>query len=238
MMGAPMSHAIAVLSGGMDSTVLAYQSVGLFERVDLVSVDYGQRHRTELRHAAATAKRLGCRHDIVGLPIASYLDGSALTDETVEVPHGHYAAETMAATVVPNRNAMLISVAYGIAVARSADAVLVGVHAGDHHVYPDCRPEFIDALDRALRIGNEGVGSVVLEAPFVRRSKTDICRLGGRLEVAWEETWSCYEGGDIHCGRCGTCVERREAFRDAGVTDPTTYADPDYALQVLEGHVN
>lgn len=237
-MGAPASHAVAVLSGGMDSTVLAYQSVGLFEQVDLVSVDYGQRHRTELAHAAATAKRLGCRHDIVPLPIGSYVDGSALTDERVDVPHGHYAAETMATTVVPNRNAMLISVAYGIAVARGADAVLVGVHAGDHHVYPDCRPEFIEALDRALRIGNEGVGDVSLESPFVRRSKTDICRLGGRLGVVWEETWSCYEGGDVHCGRCGTCVERREAFRDAGVTDPTTYADPDYAFAVLDGHSN
>ena len=234
-MAAPLSHAVVVVSGGMDSTVLAYQSVGLFEQVDLVSVDYGQRHHTELAYAAATAERLGCRHDVVHLPVNSYLDGSALTDGTVDVPHGHYAAETMASTVVPNRNAMLISVAYGVAVARSADAVLVGVHAGDHHVYPDCRPEFIDALDRALRIGNEGLGHVVLEAPFVRRSKTDICRLGGRLGVVWEETWSCYEGGDVHCGRCGTCVERREAFRDAAIPDPTTYADPDYALTLLEG---
>ncbi|MEX2375159.1 MAG: 7-cyano-7-deazaguanine synthase QueC [Dehalococcoidia bacterium] len=232
-MASPLSHAVVVLSGGMDSTVLAYQSVGLFERVDLVSVDYGQRHRTELAYAAATAQRLGCQHDVVQLPIGSYLDGSALTDGTVDVPHGHYAADTMTATVVPNRNAMLISVVYGIAVARSANAVLVGVHAGDHHVYPDCRPEFIEALDRALRIGNEGVGNVTLEAPFVRRSKTDICRLGGHLGVAWQETWSCYEGGDIHCGRCGTCVERREAFWDAGVEDPTEYRDRDFASAAL-----
>ena len=234
-MASSMSYAIAVLSGGMDSTVLAYQAAGLFERVDLVSVDYGQRHRTELGYAAATAKRLGFRHDIAQLPIGSYLDGSALTDDAVDVPHGHYAADTMADTVVPNRNAMLISVAYGLAVTRSADAVLVGVHAGDHHVYPDCRPEFIEALDTALRIGNEGLGNVSLEAPFVRRSKTDICRLGSRLGVIWEETWSCYEGGDVHCGQCGTCVERREAFRDSGVMDPTVYADADYALNVLDG---
>ena len=233
-MAAPLSHAVVVISGGMDSTVLAYQTVGLFEQVDLVSVDYGQRHRIELDYAAATARRLGCRHDIVHLPISSYLDGSALTDDTVDVPHGHYAADTMASTVVPNRNAMLISVAYGIAVARSADAVLVGVHAGDHHVYPDCRPEFIDALDRALRIGNEGVGTVSLEAPFVRRSKTDICRLGGRLGVVWEDTWSCYEGGEVHCGRCGTCVERREAFHDAAVHDPTVYTDQGFAFDVLD----
>jgi 7-cyano-7-deazaguanine synthase len=235
MMSTPSSHAIVVVSGGMDSTVLAYQAVGLFEQVDLVSIDYGQRHRTELDHAAATARRLGCRHDILHLPVGSYLDGSALTDDTVEVPHGHYAADTMASTVVPNRNAMLISVTYGIAIARSADAVLVGVHAGDHHVYPDCRPEFIEALDRALRIGNEGVATVSLEAPFVRRSKTDICSLGARLGVVWQETWSCYEGGNIHCGRCGTCVERQEAFRDASVIDPTDYADSEFARDVLDG---
>ncbi len=231
-----MSYAIAVVSGGMDSTVLAYQATGLFSNVDLLSVDYGQRHRKELGYAAMTAERLGCRHDIVALPLATMLTGSALTDASVEVPHGHYAADTMALTVVPNRNAVLISVAYAVAVARGADAVLVGVHAGDHHVYPDCRPAFVSALDEALRIGNEGVGNVRLEAPFVNHSKTDIARLGARLGVEWSETWSCYEGGEVHCGRCGTCVERHEAFRDAGVADPTTYADPDFAERTLADH--
>jgi 7-cyano-7-deazaguanine synthase len=231
-----MSHAVAVVSGGMDSTVLAYQSTGLFSRVDLLSVDYGQRHRKELGFAALTAGRLGCRHDVVDLPIRSMLVGSALTDDAVAVPHGHYAADNMAVTVVPNRNAMLISVAYAVAVARGADAVLVGVHAGDHHVYPDCRPEFIRSLDEALRIGNEGVGNVRLEAPFVNHSKTDIARLGGMLGVEWTETWSCYEGGEVHCGRCGTCVERHEAFRDAGIADPTTYADPTFAVRTLDEH--
>lgn len=227
------SHAVAVVSGGMDSTVLAHLATALYGRVDLISIDYGQRHRKELDFAAESAADLACRHDVVSLPVGGLLGGSALTDDDVEVPHGHYAAENMAVTVVPNRNAMLISIAYGIAVARDADAVLVGVHAGDHHVYPDCRPAFIDAMDVALRIGNEGVGSVRLEAPFVHRSKTDIARLGTRLGVDWTRTWSCYEGGAVHCGRCGTCVERREALRDAGVDDPTEYADRDYADIVL-----
>jgi 7-cyano-7-deazaguanine synthase len=231
-----MSYAIAVVSGGMDSTVLAYQATGLFSKVDLLSVDYGQRHRKELGYAAMTAERLGCRHDVVVLPLSTMLAGSALTDASVEVPHGHYAADTMALTVVPNRNAVLISVAYAVAVARGADAVLVGVHAGDHHVYPDCRPAFVSALDEALRIGNEGVGRVRLEAPFVNHSKTDIARLGSRLGVEWAETWSCYEGGEVHCGRCGTCVERHEAFRDAGVADPTTYADTEFAERTLAAH--
>lgn len=227
------SYAIAVVSGGMDSTVLAHLAVSLYERVDLVSVDYGQRHRKELDYAARSAAVLGCRHDVVQLPVGGLLGGSALTDDAVDVPHGHYAAENMAVTVVPNRNAMLISVAYGIAVARGADALLVGVHAGDHHVYPDCRPAFVAAMDEALRIGNEGVGNVRVEAPFVHRSKTDIARLGARLGVDWTSTWSCYEGGEIHCGRCGTCVERREAFRDAYVVDPTSYADMHYAERIL-----
>jgi 7-cyano-7-deazaguanine synthase len=133
-----MSYAIAVLSGGMDSTVLAYYAKSLYGQVDLVSVDYGQRHRIELEHARRTAIHLGARHDIVDLSgIRVLLEGSALTDDAVDVPHGHYASDTMAATVVPNRNATLISVAYMAAVARGAGAVLVGVHAGDHFVYPD-----------------------------------------------------------------------------------------------------
>lgn len=228
-----MSHAVVVLSGGMDSTVLAYLAVGLYETVDLVSIDYGQRHRTELQFASRTAAALGCRHDIIDLPIGALLSGSALTDDTVEVPHGHYAADNMATTVVPNRNALLISLAYAVAVARKADAVLVGVHAGDHFVYPDCRPEFIMQMNDALRTGNEGYADVRLEAPFVHRLKTDICRLGGHLGVDWTATWSCYEGGDVHCGRCGTCVERREAFHDAGVEDPTSYEDVAFAATVL-----
>lgn len=228
-----MSYAVTVLSGGMDSTVLAYYAWTLFDRVDLVSVDYGQRHAVELRYAASTAAALGCRHDVLELPIAPVLQGSALTDDAVEVPHGHYAADTMALTVVPNRNAILFSLAYAVAVARHADAVLVGVHAGDHFIYPDCRPEFVDTLGGALILGNEGFGSVRLEAPFVHVSKTAICRLGDRLGVDWSSTWSCYEGGDVHCGRCGTCVERREAFRDAGVDDPTRYLDAAYAFEVL-----
>jgi 7-cyano-7-deazaguanine synthase len=113
------------------------------------------------------------------------------------------------------------------------DAVLVGVHAGDHFGYPDCRPSFIDELGRALVTGNEGYAQPVLLAPFVHNTKTDICRLGGSLGVDWTETWSCYEGGESHCGRCGTCVERREAFRDAGVDDPTSYADPEFSFTTL-----
>lgn len=230
-----MSHAIAVLSGGMDSTVLAYYASSLYERLDLVSVNYGQRHGVELEHAATTARKLDARHDVVDLSsIRLLLRGSALTDDDVDVPHGHYAADNMSSTVVPNRNATLISVAYMAAVSRTADAVLVGVHAGDHFVYPDCRPKFVDALGDALKVGNEGYADVQLLAPFVHNTKTDICRLGDRLGVPWTDTWSCYEGGTVHCGRCGTCVERREAFQDAGVADPTEYRDREFAAAALQ----
>lgn len=230
-----MSYAVTVLSGGMDSTVLAYYAHSLYQTIDLVSIDYGQRHRRELEYAARTAAQLDVRHDVVDLSgIRALLTGSALTDDQVEVPHGHYAAESMASTVVPNRNATLISVAYMAAVARGADAVLVGVHTGDHFIYPDCRPRFISELDAALATGNESLAEIKLLAPFVHNSKTDICRLGESLGVDWTATWSCYEGGQQHCGRCGTCVERREAFRDAAVADPTTYSDEEFARKALQ----
>jgi 7-cyano-7-deazaguanine synthase len=230
-----MSYAVAVLSGGMDSTVLAYYATSVYECVDLVSVDYGQRHWIELRHAARTAAHLEARHDVVDLSgVRKLLGGSALTDDKVDVPHGHYAAQSMADTVVPNRNATLISVAYMAAVSRKADSVLIGVHTGDHFVYPDCRPDFVTELDQALSTGNEGYGQVKLLAPFVHNSKTDICRLGDTLDVRWTDTWSCYQGGARHCGRCGTCVERREAFRDAAVNDPTEYEDESFAFKTLD----
>lgn len=229
-----MIQAVVVVSGGMDSTVLTYYADRLYEEIILISVNYGQRHNTELEHAARTATKLGAEHHIVDLAgVRVLMSGSALTDDAVAVPHGHYTASSMAATVVPNRNATLISVAYMAAVARGADAVLVGVHSGDHTVYPDCRPEFIDQLDRALATGNEGYAKVRLIAPFVHSTKMDICGLGERLGVAWEDTWSCYEGGAVHCGRCATCVERREAFWEAGVADPTRYKDDEFAVTEL-----
>ncbi len=152
--------------------------------------------------------------------------GSALTDD-VDVPHGHYAAENMAVTVVPNRNAIMLSIAYGVAVARGARIVAAAVHAGDHYVYPDCRPGFVEAFDRMQREAVEGFGdpSLCLYAPFVHKTKAEIVEIGAALGVPYEDTWSCYEGGEVHCGLCGTCNERKEAFRLAGVPDPTEYRE-------------
>lgn len=196
----------------------------------VISFDYGQRHDRELAFAVRAAQHLDARHHLVDLSaLASVLTGSALTDMTIDVPDGHYRDESMRATVVPNRNAIFLSVATGLAVAIGADTVAIAVHAGDHPIYPDCRPAFIAAFEQQARLANEGFShpDLRIEAPFLASTKVDIVRLGAELGVDLAATWSCYRGGDRHCGTCGTCVERREAFHDAGVIDPTAYARAD-----------
>ena len=219
-------HTVAVVSGGMDSVTLAYKLANDGDDLTLISFDYGQRHRKELAFAATCAERLGATHEIADLTsINRLLAGSSLTSDEIEVPDGHYAEESMKITVVPNRNAIMISIAAGLAVSRNADRVAVGVHGGDHFIYPDCRPGFAEAMDKAISLGNEGFApdQFGLITPFIDVSKTEIARIGDELGVPWTETWSCYKGGEIHCGTCGTCVERREAFHEAGVSDPTEY---------------
>ncbi len=221
-----MSLVVTTLSGGLDSVTLAHALAAEGHTLVAVSFDYGQRHAKEIAHAARCAERLGADHHVVDLrSVGALLTGSALTDAAVDVPEGHYTDASMAATVVPNRNAIMLSVAVGVAVARGADAVATAVHAGDHPVYPDCRPAFIDAIEHEARVANEGFiaeGFRVL-APFLQVGKDEIVRRGAALGVPFAETWSCYVGGERHCGRCGTCVERREAFELAAVPDPTVY---------------
>jgi 7-cyano-7-deazaguanine synthase len=219
---------IVVCSGGLDSVSLAHRIADEGNLLGLVSFDYGQRHAKELDYAAACAQRLGVFHQIIDMAaIGAQLSGSALTDD-IEVPDGHYAEETMRVTVVPNRNAIMLAVAFGVAAARQAEAVAIAVHGGDHFIYPDCRPAFIDALQAMQTHALDGYASVRLLAPYVDGSKADIVTDGARHGTPFGETWSCYKGGDRHCGRCGTCVERREAFHLAGVEDPTDYADPHF----------
>jgi 7-cyano-7-deazaguanine synthase len=197
--------------------------------LSLVSFDYRQRHRPELAAARAVAAGLGAPHEVIDLrPVGALLTGSALTDTSVEVPRGHYTDESMRRTVVPNRNAIMLDIATGIAVAQGADAVAFGAHGGDHPIYPDCRPEFVVAFTEMARVANAGFISSHFRvmAPFLSLTKSEIVRIGARLRVPFELTWSCYEGRAVHCGRCGACVERREAFTLAGVHDPTSYALP------------
>lgn len=223
-------HVVVALSGGMDSSTLTAHYAHTGHRLTCVSVDYGQRHRREITAAEAVAGYYGAKHEVVDISaLGQLLVGSALTDRSVPVPHGHYAAPSMAATIVPNRNALIANILVAIAVGARADIVALGMHAGDHAIYPDCRPVFVDALAHLVAVANEQVtpempAPPTVEAPFVNVTKTDIARIGTELGVPFSLTWSCYEGGGVHCGQCGTCVERREAFDDAGLVDPTEYA--------------
>ena len=212
----------------MDSVTLAHKVAQEHELIGLVSFNYGQRHLKELDFARACADDLGVEHIVIDISgIGRQLSGSALTDD-VAVPDGHYAEETMRITVVPNRNAIMLAIAFGIAAARGADAVATAVHGGDHFIYPDCRPGFTEAFETMQRQALAGVADVRLYTPYVHTDKAAIAAEGVRLGVDYTRSWSCYKGGEIHCGRCGTCVERREAFHLAGAEDPTTYADPDF----------
>jgi len=227
---------LVICSGGLDSVTLAYKVAQEATLAGLISFNYGQRHHKELDAAALCAERLDVPHDLVDLRgLAALLPGSALTDTDVDVPHGHYQEESMRSTVVPNRNPIMMTIAFGAASARGLDAVALAVHGGDHFIYPDCRPSFIDAFAAMEREALDGVGSPELQAPFVNSSKADIAKQGAALGVPFADTWSCYEGGEHHCGRCGTCVERREAFLLAGVADPTVYIDPDFPISAPAG---
>jgi 7-cyano-7-deazaguanine synthase len=213
-----MTHHV-VLSGGLDSTcALALTVAQNHERVTAISFDYGQRHHRELIAAAQIANYYGIEHTIVGLTGVVPSGESALVGAT-PVPDGHYAEDSMKATVVPGRN--LLFAAAAVAQAAPGDSIIFGVHAGDHPIYPDCRPEFwadlADAVERAY--------VVAIETPFVLLQKSELLGIGLSHGAPVEHTWSCYKGGEYHCGRCGTCVERAEAFHLAGFADPTVYDD-------------
>lgn len=218
--------AVVIFSGGLDSTVLLTAASRGEDPVVALSFDYGQRHRRELESAEQIANLLGVAHHVVDLAgVGQLLGGSALTDEAVPVPDGHYAEESMKATIVPNRNAIMLSVAVGYAVANGHDEVLFGAHAGDHFIYPDCRPAFVDLMDATAQAANDGIADVRVRAPFRTATKTDIALLGAKIDAPLAMSWSCYKGGTEHCGTCGTCVERREAFAEAELADPTIYQE-------------
>lgn len=215
---------ITILSGGMDSTTLAHHLAKKGYAQHLLSFHYGQKHYKELGFAYNLAVKMGLQHDVVDLTtLKGLLTGSALTDD-VAIPDGHYTEETMKATIVPNRNAIMLSIAYAVAVAEDAQYVSYGAHAGDHAVYPDCRPLFIERFGHMEQAATES--GIMLMTPFLYLSKTEIVKEGDRLGVDFAATWSCYKGGEIHCGVCGTCTERREAFLLAGIEDPTSYETP------------
>ncbi|MFA6315609.1 MAG: 7-cyano-7-deazaguanine synthase QueC [Candidatus Paceibacterota bacterium] len=214
---------VVLLSGGMDSATLLYKMIKEHSaaNVSTLSVSYGQRHRRELEFAWRLASDLVIPHQIVPLDGLQHVLRSALTSGDIAVPEGHYAAESMKATVVPMRNAIFLSVAVGHAWSIGAERVATAIHAGDHAIYPDCRPEFLDAFNVMVKTASDGFVQPQVTAPFVHISKTEIAKLGQTLGVPWALTWSCYKGGEKHCGVCGTCVERRESLATVG--DPTEY---------------
>jgi len=232
--------ATLIVSGGMDSATLAYFYHKQGYDLHLVGFNYGQRHVKELEALAKISDELKASWEVIDLSqLKSSIANSSLTSDAINVPDGHYAEETMRITVVPNRNAIMLSIATGIAVANGSNVVATGVHSGDHFIYPDCRPDFIDAINIAFQHGTSGHAKpdFRVEAPFVTITKADIAAIGHSAGVPFELTWSCYKGGEKHCGRCGTCVERIEAFINAGVEDPTEYEDGiEFALGEIAKH--
>lgn len=213
---------VAIFSGGLDSTVMLHHLLDAGDEVLALSINYGQRHRRELQHAERIAGSLGLRWELADISsVCRLLSGSSLTSPELPVPHGHYADESMKQTVVPNRNMIMLAIAGGWAISAQADRVAYGAHTGDHTIYPDCRPEFAAAMNTALGLADWR--RIELVCPFLAMTKTDIVRRGAELKVDFTQTWSCYEGGEVHCGRCGTCFERKEAFAQAGIEDPTVY---------------
>lgn len=223
---------IIIYSGGLDSTVLLYQLLAEGHTVQALSINYGQKHAVELERAAKITQNLKVPHEVADLSsIGKLLKNSSLTSAGLDVPEGHYAEDSMKSTVVPNRNMLMLSVAAAWAMSEKYDTVAYAAHGGDHHIYPDCREEFAQAVDQTIQLADWH--KVSLYRPFVNLSKADIVKLGSELNVPFDQTWSCYKGGERHCGRCGTCIERREAFHLAGVDDPTLYDETAYPLETL-----
>jgi 7-cyano-7-deazaguanine synthase len=284
------TDSVAIVSGGLDSTTLVYDMLDRGYLPHLLSFNYGQRHAKELTYASWTARQLQLPHDIIDLTgITRLISNSALTSGNecicgpailgegplrecpqhgeLSVPEGHYAEDNMKLTVVPNRNMIMLSIAVGVAVNEHARCVGIGVHSGDHEIYPDCRPEFINTMEMVIVVANRGfhnfdlglpktngkpkqwnedleqstINHVLLEevvgapeqgplyAPFLFKTKSDIAYRALELNVPLHMTWSCYKGGEQHCGRCGTCVERLEAIHNA-----ITLAHPDYDRDDVE----
>jgi 7-cyano-7-deazaguanine synthase len=207
----------------MDSVAALYWARREQAVTAALSFDYGSKHnRREIPFAAEHAAALGVRHEVVALPFVGKLFSSALLAEGGPIPDGHYADETMRQTVVPFRNAIMLSIAAGFAESVGAEALVIAAHTGDHTIYPDCRETFMRAMSDAMREGT--YAGIQLLRPFIDFTKGRIAAEGARLGVDFARTWSCYKGGPVQCGQCGTCVERREAFQEAGLPDPTIYA--------------
>ncbi len=213
---------VVIFSGGLDSTTLLYYAYRTHE-VHTLTFDYGSKHNAREKAAASEIARLAeVPHIVVPLPFVNELFKSDLLIAGGEIPEGHYQDVSMRRTVVPFRNGIMLAVAVGFAESIDAGLVMFAGHAGDHVIYPDCRPDFLRAFAQSARVGT--YRGVVVDDPFINMKKSEIVAAGKRLGVPFGITYSCYKGGENHCGLCGTCLERKEAFHAAGVPDPTTYS--------------
>ncbi len=217
------SKVVVLLSGGMDSVSAFYQAMEENEVISALSFDYGAKHNLrEIPFAAYHCRNFDVEHQTIRLDFIGDLFKSDLLKSGGQIPDGHYEEDAMKKTVVPFRNGIMLSIAAGFAESRAANGLVIAAHAGDHAIYPDCREEFMKSMANAIRLGT--YAQVQLLRPFIAMTKADIVARGNALGVDFSQTWSCYKGGAQHCGTCGTCVERREAFMSAGLADPTLYA--------------
>jgi 7-cyano-7-deazaguanine synthase len=214
---------VVLLSGGMDSVASFYEAMSQHKVVAAISFDYGAKHNhKELPFAAYHCRKFNIEHRVILLNFVGELFKSDLLKSGGAIPDGHYEEQTMKSTVVPFRNGIMLSIAAGFAESKDATGLVIAAHAGDHAIYPDCREDFMKAMADAIRLGT--YAGIKLLRPFITMTKAEIASRGQALGVDFAHTWSCYKGGTLHCGTCGTCVERREAFLVAGVADPTIYS--------------
>ncbi len=212
---------VVIYSGGMDSFTVLNRALKDGKEVHALSFDYGQRHVKELECASRVCSDLNLSHKVIDISaINQLLSGSSLTDD-IEIPEGHYEAENMKSTIVPNRNMVLLSLAVAYAVSVKANQVYYGAHSGDHAIYPDCRPEFVEKMNDVCQIAN--YESVEIFSPYLTVNKTAILTDGLNMGLDYSNTWTCYNGRDKACGKCGACQERLEAFADNQLTDPIAY---------------
>ncbi|TWX73985.1 7-cyano-7-deazaguanine synthase QueC [Colwellia sp. C1TZA3] len=217
-----MSNKVVVIfSGGMDSFTVLHRALKDGKEVYALTFDYGQKHVKEIACASKVCQQLGVAHKVIDISsINQLLAGSSLTDD-IDIPEGHYEAESMKSTVVPNRNMILLSLAVGYAVSVAAAQVYYGAHSGDHAIYPDCRPEFVMKMNEVCQIAN--YQAVEIFSPYLANSKSDILTDGLKMGLRYDDTWTCYNGREKACGKCGACQERLAAFADNNVTDPLAY---------------
>lgn len=213
--------AVVIYSGGMDSYTILNKAIRSGKDIYALTFDYGQKHCKEIDYAKAACADLDVPHRIIDITaINQLLKSSSLTSD-IDIPEGHYEDDNMKSTVVPNRNMILLSLAIGYAVDIGANEVFYGAHAGDHAIYPDCRPEFVEAMNSVAQIANYEAVSIV--TPYLNANKEAILREGLAMELDYGNTWTCYNGRQHACGKCGSCVERLEAFAANHTHDPLTY---------------